>query len=70
VQPNELIVGWYATGADVTEHSVLIHEYYSREAKNPIHVTLDTTLRGNHMGLKAYQSAPLGEETEDFGRTM
>ena len=52
MQPNEVIVGWYATGPDVTEHSVLIHEYYSREAKNPVHLTLDTTLRGNHMGLK------------------
>jgi len=60
VQPNEVIVGWYATGPDVTEHSVLIHEYYSREAKNPVHLTLDTTLRGNHMGLKAFQSTALG----------
>jgi len=60
VQPNEVIVGWYATGSDVTEHSVLIHEYYSREAKNPVHLTLDTTLKGNHMGLKAFQTTGLG----------
>jgi len=67
VQPNEVIVGWYATGPDVTEHSVLIHEYYSREAKNPIHLTLDTTLRGNTMGLKAFQSTALGVQGQTVG---
>jgi len=67
VQPNEVIVGWYATGPDVTEHSVLIHEYYSREAKNPVHLTLDTTLRGNHMGLKAFQSTALGVAGKTVG---
>lgn len=67
VQPNEVIIGWYATGPDVTEHSILIHEYYSREAKNPVHLTLDTTLRGNHMGLKAYQSTALGVAGKTVG---
>jgi len=67
VQPNEVIVGWYATGPDVTEHSVLIHEYYSREAKNPVHLTLDTTLRGNTMGLKAFQSTALGVQGQTVG---
>ncbi|KAJ8268534.1 hypothetical protein COCON_G00137060 [Conger conger] len=42
VSPSEVIIGWYATGYDITEHSVLIHEYYSREAQNPIHLTVDT----------------------------
>lgn len=45
----------YATGPDVTEHSLLIHEYYSRETSNPVHVTVDTTLRGTRMGVRAYQ---------------
>lgn len=49
-----VVVGWYSTGPDVTEHSVLIHEYYSREAKNPIHLTVDTTLQDSQMGMKAY----------------
>ena len=56
VNPQELVVGWYSTGAEVTEHSVLIHEYYTRECKNqkPVHLTLDTTLKGARMGLKAF----------------
>ena len=35
VSPNELILGWYATCHDITEHSVLIHEYYSRGSPTP-----------------------------------
>ncbi|RMX53183.1 hypothetical protein pdam_00023586 [Pocillopora damicornis] len=58
--PNDEIVGWYATGSDVTEHSLLIHEYYSREATNPVHVTVDTTLKGSRMGIRAYQSCKMG----------
>lgn len=44
----------YATGYDITEHSVLIHEYYSREAPNPIHLTVDTALQSNKMNIRAY----------------
>ena len=54
VNSAEVVVGWYSTGADVTEHSVLIHEYYAREAKNPVHITVDTTLRNTEMGKKAF----------------
>ena len=54
VSPAELIVGWYSTGPDVNEHSVLIHEYYARETKSPVHLTIDTTLRNSEMGMKAY----------------
>uniref|UniRef100_A0A8W8KTX4 Eukaryotic translation initiation factor 3 subunit F n=1 Tax=Magallana gigas TaxID=29159 RepID=A0A8W8KTX4_MAGGI len=52
VNPAEIIVGWYSTGSDVSEHSVLIHEYYTREAKNPVHVTVDTGLKGSKMDVK------------------
>lgn len=44
----------YATGFDITEHSVLIHEYYSREATNPIHLTVDTALQSGKMNIRAY----------------
>ncbi|XP_049637016.1 eukaryotic translation initiation factor 3 subunit F [Suncus etruscus] len=66
VSPNELILGWYATGHDITEHSVLIHEYYSREAPNPIHLTVDTSLQNDRMSIKAYVSTLMGVP----GRTM
>ncbi|XP_013397394.1 eukaryotic translation initiation factor 3 subunit F [Lingula anatina] len=67
VNPGEVIVGWYSTGSEVTEHSVLIHEYYAREAKNPIHLTVDTTLRGNKMGIKAFLSSSMGVPGKTMG---
>ncbi|KAK7874049.1 hypothetical protein R5R35_004599 [Gryllus longicercus] len=60
VNPQEVIVGWWATGNEVTSHSSLIHEYYARECKNPIHLTLDTTLQNAKMGIRAYLNVPIG----------
>lgn len=54
VNKQEIIVGWWATGHTVTSHSSVIHEYYSRECVNPVHMTLDTTLKRGHLGLKAF----------------
>ncbi|XP_038657006.1 eukaryotic translation initiation factor 3 subunit F [Scyliorhinus canicula] len=67
VAPNEVIVGWFATGHDITEHSVLIHEYYSREAQNPVHITVDTMLQDGRMTIKAYVSTPLGVPGKTMG---
>ncbi|XP_067011926.1 eukaryotic translation initiation factor 3 subunit F [Anabrus simplex] len=60
VNPQEAIVGWWATGNEVTSHSSLIHEYYARECNNPIHLTLDTTLQNTRMGIRAYLNVPIG----------
>lgn len=60
VNANENIIGWWATGNEVTNHSSLIHEYYARECTNPIHFTLDTSIQGGTMGMKAYICIPLG----------
>nr|XP_033781320.1 eukaryotic translation initiation factor 3 subunit F [Geotrypetes seraphini] len=67
VSSSEVIVGWYATGNDITEHSVLIHEYYSREAHNPIHLTVDTSMQGGRMNIKAYISASMGVPGKTMG---
>lgn len=55
-----LVVGWWATGNEVTNHSSVIHEYYARECNNPVHLTLDTSLQGGRMGLRAYVCVALG----------
>lgn len=55
-----VVAGWWATGAEVTNHSSVIHEYYSRECREPVHVTLDTSLQGARMGLRAYVCVALG----------
>jgi len=67
VNPSEVIVGWYATGNEVKEQSVLIHDYYTRETTQPIHLTVDTTLQGSHMGIKAYVSTPMGVPNKTVG---
>ena len=41
-------------------HSVLIHEYYSRFDQNAVFVTVDTTLRSNHLDVRAYVRSKVG----------
>merc|ERR1712154_638484 len=60
VNVAEVIVGWFSTGWEVSVHSVLIHDYYSRETKNPIHLTCDTFVRGGKMSIKGYHSTTIG----------
>ncbi|PRD24424.1 UNVERIFIED_CONTAM: eIF3-S5-1 [Trichonephila clavipes] len=67
VNSSEVIVGWYATGADVTGHSVLIHDYYSREANNPIHLTVDTSLSEGSLTWKAFTSTSFGVPGKNTG---
>lgn len=67
VNPNELIVGWYATGSDITAQSVLIHEYYARETNQPVHLTVDTTLQDERMSMKAYMSMAMGVPGKTVG---
>ncbi|XP_014673026.1 PREDICTED: eukaryotic translation initiation factor 3 subunit F-like [Priapulus caudatus] len=67
VNAAEAIVGWYATGNDVTAYSVLIHEYYTRECHNPIHLTVDTPLKGSRMGMNVYVSSSMGVPGKSVG---
>uniref|UniRef100_A0A2K5PZL5 MPN domain-containing protein n=1 Tax=Cebus imitator TaxID=2715852 RepID=A0A2K5PZL5_CEBIM len=56
VSPNELILGWYAAGHDITDW----------EAPNPIHLTVDTSLQNGRIRIKADVSTLMGVP----GRTM
>ncbi|KAG2730464.1 hypothetical protein I3760_01G293400 [Carya illinoinensis] len=46
----------YSTGLGVTGGSALIHEFYSREVPNPVHLTVDTGFRNGQGTIKAYVS--------------
>ncbi|KAJ4972390.1 hypothetical protein NE237_005489 [Protea cynaroides] len=59
VNPKEVIVGWYSTGFGVSGGSALIHEFYSREAPNPVHLTVDTGFRNGEASIKAFVSINL-----------
>ncbi|XP_010923104.1 eukaryotic translation initiation factor 3 subunit F [Elaeis guineensis] len=59
VNPKEVIVGWYSTGFGVSGGSTLIHEFYSREVSNPVHLTVDTGFQNGEASIKAYVSVNL-----------
>ncbi|KAJ0102521.1 hypothetical protein Patl1_06546 [Pistacia atlantica] len=59
VNPQEVIVGWFSTGLGVTGGSALIHEFYSREVSNPVHLTVDTGFQNGEGTIKAYVSVNL-----------
>ncbi|XP_042027281.1 eukaryotic translation initiation factor 3 subunit F-like [Salvia splendens] len=48
----------FSTGG-VIGGSALIHEFYSREVNNPIHLTLDTEFRTGNASIKAFVSVGL-----------
>ncbi|CAN1257062.1 Eukaryotic translation initiation factor 3 subunit F [Linum perenne] len=56
---QEVIVGWYSTGLGVTGGSALIHDFYSDEVSNPVHLTVDTGFRNGEPAIKAYVSVNL-----------
>ncbi|KAJ3668881.1 hypothetical protein LUZ60_010831 [Juncus effusus] len=59
VNPKEVIVGWFSTGFGVSGGSALIHEFYSREVQNPVHLTVDTGFTNGEASIKAYVSVNL-----------
>ena len=66
INKRELVVGWFSTTSSsrteyVTDNCSLIHEFYSNECSNPVHVVVDTLLPSNieHMLIKAYMSKPI-----------
>ncbi|KAI3757866.1 hypothetical protein L6452_05409 [Arctium lappa] len=59
VNPKEVIVGWFSTGFGVTGGSALIHEFYSREVMNPVHLTVDTGFTSGEASIKAFVSINL-----------
>jgi hypothetical protein len=49
----------FSTGFGVSGGSTLIHEFYSREVQNPIHLTVDTGFTRGEASIKAYISSNL-----------
>ncbi|KAK3804937.1 MAG: maintenance of mitochondrial structure and function-domain-containing protein [Benniella sp.] len=62
VNPKEVIVGWYATGADLNSYSALIQDFYQKEVSSfpAVHLTMDTALTNERLGVKTYISAAVG----------
>ena len=66
VNPEERVVGWYATGgggAVQDDGTALIHDFYSRECAAPVHVVVDASLRdGKGVETAAYHRGPPGAD--------
>jgi translation initiation factor 3 subunit F len=63
VNPRQKVVGWYSSspcdGDDITDSSILIHDFYGHECRSPVHLTIDTSLQSNKLSIKAFSSAPV-----------
>lgn len=59
VNPAERVVGWFSTGSDISGSDALIHSFYAGETSNPVHITVDTTLQGDRMAVRAFVSRTL-----------
>mmetsp|Transcript_1292 Transcript_1292/g.1541 ORF Transcript_1292/g.1541 Transcript_1292/m.1541 type:complete len:289 (+) Transcript_1292:89-955(+) len=62
VNDDEDVVGWYATSdgiSSIDEQSCLIHDFFTAECADPIHLVVDTSLTNRHLGVKAFLSTPL-----------
>jgi translation initiation factor 3 subunit F len=53
--PKEVIVGWYSTGAQVNDNSVLIHDFYAKETGgSTVHMLLDTDISKLKFDIKTF----------------
>jgi len=64
--PKEVIVGWYTTGTEIhnsittKSNDIFFNEFFSKESQHtPIHLTVDISLLGTGMGIKAFIISPL-----------
>lgn len=64
VNPNEAIVGWFSVGpSSLDDYAFLLHEYYSRETANPIHLCVNPTEKG--LDIEAFVSTNFGVPNGD-----
>eukprot|EP00199_Chlamydomonas_sp_CCMP681_P006965 CAMPEP_0119107422 /NCGR_PEP_ID=MMETSP1180-20130426/9980_1 /TAXON_ID=3052 ORGANISM="Chlamydomonas cf sp, Strain CCMP681" /NCGR_SAMPLE_ID=MMETSP1180 /ASSEMBLY_ACC=CAM_ASM_000741 /LENGTH=283 /DNA_ID=CAMNT_0007092905 /DNA_START=81 /DNA_END=932 /DNA_ORIENTATION=+ len=56
VSSADVILGWFATGSEMSSSDSLIQEFYSKEAPNSVHLKVDTTMVNRRFTISAYQS--------------
>lgn len=65
---KEVIVGWYTTttskGEFINDNSSLVHQSYTDEVENPIHLVVDTTLLSDTIAVRGFlvNDTTIGEE--------
>lgn len=66
VSPKEQVIGWFCTGNEILDSSVVIHNFYlksnesffqpSHMLPSPIHLMIDTELSTGSLAIKAYMN--------------
>lgn len=66
VNPKEQVVGWFSTGSEIMDGSVVIHNFYLKSNESffqpsimlpsPIHLMIDTEMSNNSLAIKAYMN--------------
>lgn len=66
VSPKEQVVGWFSTGNEIMDGSVVIHNFYLKSSESffqpsimlpsPIHLMIDTELTTGSLSIKAYMN--------------
>jgi len=59
VHPKQKVVGWYSTGEEVNDSSMLFHDFYGQDVERPVHLLLDLGLGERRMSCKAFVSSNL-----------
>ncbi|KAI0978184.1 hypothetical protein GJ496_011494 [Pomphorhynchus laevis] len=65
--PYDSVVGWFSTSANVSEDEKNIHEFYGCLCKQPVLVTLDTSLPETKLDIKAYTVTSFGLGESNLG---
>ncbi|OMJ20348.1 Eukaryotic translation initiation factor 3 subunit F [Smittium culicis] len=64
--PNEEIVGWYATGGEPGKHATLIQEFYALESQphEAVHMIMDTGLESNSLNIQMFSGLYYGSSSD------
>jgi len=68
ISPKDSIVGWYSTGSELSENSVILHDFYGKKlTHSPIHLLVDTNLTNFTLSVKAYTATTVVLNEKQLG---
>lgn len=66
VFPNDEVIGWYSTGSEIVSTSAYIHDFFTSNYTNPVHLLIDTSLPDDDFSTRAFISNSLGVPGSDY----
>lgn len=73
IHKKEVVVGWYTTTVADTpfpSNNVVVHGFYCDQTDDPVILEVDTLLRNNRMGVKAFTISPLLLDDDAVGNVL